>query len=143
MIVEFSVKNFRSIKDMQTISFSTTGLKSSEKYIEVDNNNIAVADDMRLFKTLGIYGANGSGKSNVIKALDLFIKTITREASSLSNMRSLCDPFIYQEDSEYTESFFQITLLIKNTKYRYGFTVKKNSNPKHENDSNYSQEIVT
>lgn len=143
MIVEFSVKNFRSIKDIQTISFSTTGLKSSEKYIKVDNNNITVNQDIKLFKTLGVYGANGSGKSNIIKALDLFIKTITREASSLSNMNTLCDPFLYQENSEFTESFFQITIIIKDIKYRYGLTVKKNSNPKHENDFNYSQEIVT
>ncbi len=143
MIVEFSVKNFRSIKDLQTISFSTTGLKSSEKHIEVDNNNIATDGGMKLFKTLGIYGANASGKSNVIKALDIFIKTITREASSQSNMSSLCDPFFYQGNYEDTESYFQIILIIKNIKYRYGLTVKKNSNPKHDNDSNYSQEIVT
>jgi len=143
MIVEFSVKNFRSIKELQTISFRATGLKSSEKHIEIDVNNIASDGGIRLFKTLGIYGANASGKSNVIKALDLFIKTITREASSQSNMSSLCDPFLYQEKPENTESFFQITLIIKGTKYRYGLTVKKNDATKDNNDSNYSQEIVT
>lgn len=143
MIVEFSVKNFRSIKELQTISFSRTGLKSSEKNQEVDINNIATAGGMELFKTIGVYGANASGKSNVIKALDVFIRTITREPSSQSNMSDLCAPFLYQKDAENTESFFQITIIIDDVKYRYGLTVKKNNNPKEENDSNYSKEIVT
>jgi AAA15 family ATPase/GTPase len=105
MIVEFNVKNFRSIKELQTISFVATGLKSAERYSEVDANNIAVADDMKLFKTLGIYGANASGKSNVIKALDLFHKVIDKEPSSNSNLSDINDPFLFQDD-EVTECFF-------------------------------------
>lgn len=143
MIVEFSVKNFRSIKELQTISFSRTGLKSSEKNQEVDINNIASDGGMELFKTLGVYGANASGKSNIIKALDFFIRTITREPSSQSNMSELCAPFLYQKDAENTESFFQITIIIDDIKYRYGITVKRNIKPKEENDSSYSKEIVT
>src|SRR5690606_26972633 len=122
MIVEFSVKNFRSIKELQTISFSKTGLKSSEKNQQVDINNIASDGGMELFKTIGVYGANASGKSNVIKALDLFIRTITREPSSQSNMSDLCAPFLYQGDAENTESFFQLMIIIDNVKYRYGLT---------------------
>lgn len=143
MIVEFSVKNFRSIKELQTISFSRTGLKSSEKNQEVDINNIAIDGGMELFKTIGVYGANASGKSNIMKALDFFIRTITREPSSQSNMSDLCAPFFYQNDIDNTESFFQITLIIDETKYRYGLTVKKNNYSKGENDSSYSKEIVT
>jgi len=64
MIVEFSVKNFRSIKDLQTISFVATKLKSNqEKHPDVDKNNIVEVGGMRLLKTVGVYGANASGKS--------------------------------------------------------------------------------
>ena len=104
MLVDFSVKNFRSIKELQTISFVTTGLKSAEKFAEVDKNNISSTGDTQLFKTIGLYGANASGKSNIIKALVYFIKTITNEPSSESNMSSLCDPFLYQDKKE--DSFF-------------------------------------
>jgi len=141
MIVEFSVKNFRSIKELQTISFATTGLKSAEKHSEIDSNNIATEGDMRLFKTLGIYGANASGKSNIIKALDYFIATITREPSSESNMNLLADPFLYQPSSQETESFFQIVLLVNGIKYRYGLTIKKNAIS--NGGMSYSQEIIT
>ena len=73
MIVEFSVKNFRSIKDLQTISFAATPLKSAPEYAEVDENNIVEEGGMRLLKTVGIYGPNSSGKSNIIKAFQHFI----------------------------------------------------------------------
>jgi AAA15 family ATPase/GTPase len=140
MIVEFSVKNFRSIKELQTISFVATKLDSNkDKYPDVDNNNIVEEGDMRLLKTIGIYGANASGKSNVIRALEYFIQAIKNEPSSESNLRSLCDPFLYQDNASESESFFQLTLITNNKKYRYGFTVKRNLDVK-ENDS---KEIIT
>ncbi len=144
MIVEFSVKNFRSIKELQTISFVATGLKSSREYSEIDNSNIAKSGGVNLFKTIGIYGANASGKSNIIKALDYFINVITKEPSSLSNMDSLCEPFFFQDDYEKIESFFQIVLIVNNQKFRYGLTVKKNMTPKPDDTSiPYSSEIIT
>jgi AAA15 family ATPase/GTPase len=144
MIVEFSVKNFRSIKELQTISFAATGLKSSLDNLNIDINNIVVENDSRILKTIGIYGSNASGKSNIIKALDYFLRVISSEASSDSNLSTLCDPFLFQDNSNDTESFFQIVLTIVNKKYRYGFTVKKNSKViKINPEEKFSQEIIT
>lgn len=143
MIVEFSVGNFRSIDKIQTISFVSTGLKSSEKFSYIDDNNITNSKkNLSLFNTLGIYGANASGKSNVIKALDYFIKVIISQPSDLSSLGSLCQPFLYQKDSEKTESFFQIVMIINDVKYRYGWTVKKNLE-KEIGETENSSEIVT
>jgi uncharacterized protein len=142
MIVEFSVRNFRSIKELQTISFVATGLKSPVEFSEVDKNNIAEDGGMRLLKTIGIYGANASGKSNIIRALEYFLQAIKNEASSESNLNSLCDPFLYQEDAFNTESFFQIVLFVNNKKYRYGFTVKRNPKTKRKPDDKISKEII-
>ncbi|MCD4747695.1 MAG: ATP-binding protein [Bacteroidales bacterium] len=142
MIVEFSIKNFRSIKKIQTISFVTTGLKSSKGFSEVDKNNISEDGGMRLLKTIGVYGANASGKSNIIRALEYFLQAIKNEASTESNLSPLYDPFLYQENAFNTESFFQIVLFVKNKKYRYGFTVKRNPNTKEKLDEKYSNEII-
>jgi uncharacterized protein len=141
MIVDFSVKNFRSIKELQTISFVATGLKSADRYSEIDNNNIAKVADEQIFKTLGLYGANASGKSNIIKAMVYFIRAITNEPSPESNMSSLCDPFLYQDQED--DSFFQITLLLDNKKYRYGFTAKRNNRINNNIEEKYSKEIIT
>ncbi|MBP6432576.1 MAG: AAA family ATPase, partial [Ferruginibacter sp.] len=141
MIVEFSVKNFRSIKDLQTISFVATGLKSSDENFQIDNDNICIEDGQNLLKTIGIYGANGSGKSNIIKALEYFFQAIKNEASSESNLKALCDPFLFQENSHLSESYFQIVLVVENKKYRYGFTVKKN--PELGNPEKASNEVIS
>ena len=143
MIVEFSVKNFRSIKDLQTISFVSTGLKSSEKYSYIDEKNIVPKNELNIFKTIGIYGSNASGKSNIIKAFDYFIRAITREPSPTSRMKELCDPFLYQNKYSKTESFFQIVLIVEDIKYRYGFTIKKNEEILSSDDTVSSNEIIT
>lgn len=142
MIVEFSVRNFRSIKELQTLSFEATGLKSPSEAIDVDKNNIAEDGSFRLLKTIGVYGANASGKSNIIRALEYFLQAIRNEASSESNLSNLCDPFLYQENPYDTESFFQMILLVNNKKYRYGFTVKRNSKIRESTDDKYSKEMI-
>lgn len=141
MIVEFSVKNFRSISDLQTVSFVATNLKSSKENESVDLNNIVSENGMKLLKTIGVYGANASGKSNIIKALEFFCDAISDLPSPESKLSKLSQPFLYQKDSEDTESFFQIVLIVEEKKYRYGFTVKKN--PEAINNPNVSREIIT
>lgn len=141
MIVEFSVKNFRSISDLQTVSFVATNLRSSKENESVDLNNIVSDNGMKLLKTIGVYGANASGKSNIIKALEFFCDAISDLPSPESRLSKLSQPFLYQNNSEDTESFFQIVLIVEEKKYRYGFTVKKN--PEAINNPNVSREIIT
>lgn len=142
MIVEFSVKNFRSINEIQTLSFVATGLKSSSEYSYIDTNNINTYGDTKLFNTIGIYGANASGKSNIIKALDYFISVIKSQPTSVSNLQHLCQPFLFQDNPEETESFFQLVIILDDIKYRYGLTVKKNTET-NETGQRQSSEIVT
>ncbi|MDV3750495.1 AAA family ATPase [Elizabethkingia anophelis] len=142
MVVEFSVKNFRSIKDLQTISFATTGLKSSKKNSDIDRDNIIEFHGEKCFNVIGLYGANASGKSNILKALDYFIDIISKQNSSKSELFNLCQPFLFQNGPEKTESFFQLVFVLNDTKYRYGVTIKKNEEKRSEG-VDYSTEIVT
>ncbi|MCD9017504.1 AAA family ATPase [Parachryseolinea silvisoli] len=142
MIVEFSVQNFRSIKDLQTLSFIATNLESPEDLNYVDANNIVSMGDLKLLKTLGIYGCNSSGKSNIIRALDYFIRAIRNEASTESRLGVLCDPFLYQEAPYKQESFFQIVAVIEDKKYRYGFTVRRNDQSTAQHGSTTNREII-
>lgn len=142
MIVEFSVKNFRSISELQTISFVATNLKSSKENEHVDLINIVSDNKMKLLKTIGIYGANASGKSNIIRALELFCEAISDLPSPESRLSKLTQPFLYQDASEKTESFFQVVIIINKKKYRYGFTVRKNLT-KDSSEPSFSREIIT
>ncbi len=138
MIVEFSVQNFRSIQELQTISFAATSLNSSSENHQVDENNIFVDADTKILKTIGIYGANASGKSNIIQALEYFSEAISELPSPVSRLSKLAQPFIYQDNYLETESYFQIVITIEGKKYRYGFTVKTNLD-----DQTESNEIIT
>ena len=123
MILDFSVGNYRSFNSIQTLSFRATSLVSDDK--EVDSNNIVYAEGGRLLKTIGLYGANGSGKSNLLKALGIFRRLVQISLISETIMEKAPDPFKLS-DADYEEiGFFQIQLMLQNKKYRYGFSLKK------------------
>ena len=133
MIIEFSVKNYRSIRDLQTISFKATGLKSPAGS-EIDSNNIVKSDGVSLLKTVGLYGPNASGKSNMLMALSYFARAVGALAIDSRRVRPLYAPFLFETSNE--GCFFQIVLLLNGKKYRYGFVVNKSDNVPDKNSSN-------
>ena len=83
MIIQFTVENFLSFKEPATLSLAASALKekqtrSDEIVFELEGTNLS------LLKSAVIYGANASGKSNLVKALDFFkwfvIKFLQRRA---------------------------------------------------------------
>ena len=133
MIIEFSVKNYRSIRDLQTISFKATGLKSPAGS-DIDADNIVKNNGVSLLKTVGLYGANASGKSNMLMALSYFAHAVRTLAIDSRGIRPLYDPFLFETSNE--GCFFQIVLLLNGKKYRYGFVVNKSDNASENVDSN-------
>ncbi len=122
MIIEFSVANFRSIKEMQTISFVAASIVSQNK--EIDKNNLVEIDkNLSLLKTIAIYGANASGKSNVIKAMAVFFKFL-RKTIDNEEIGQEIEPFILNIIPPLHKPapiYFQIIFLVDNIKFRYGF----------------------
>jgi len=130
MIIEFSVKNYRSIKDLQTLSMVAAPIKS--KNSELDTNNvIKVSDKLSLLKSAGIYGANGSGKSNLIQSLVAMLIIIR---DSLVNDRigtEMIEPFIFNRECALNPTFFQLVFICEDenknkVRYRYGFEILGN-----------------
>ena len=73
MLIQFSVENYRSIKQEQTLSLvRDSGTEMPDNYF--DSNAPATPS---LLKSAVIYGANASGKSNVIKALYSMIQILS------------------------------------------------------------------
>ncbi len=120
MLIDFTVENFRSIKKMQTLTMSASKLVS--KYKEVDSNNLILGPrKISLLKSKAIYGANASGKSNIIKALISFISIVTDSVKDDSILSKQIEPFSLSTETENEPSFFQISFILNNIKYRYGF----------------------
>jgi len=113
MLVEFKVNNFRSIKDTATFSMLTSS-KDEENYFEVRNYN--------LLKSSIIYGANASGKSNLLKAMAFMGRLVLNRYKIMQSTDLLPhDPYRLSVETENESSTFEIVFFIDEIKYRYGF----------------------
>src|SRR5688572_22719053 len=122
MLLEFSVSNFRSIKSMQTLSFVAAPIVSKDKTLD-DVNVFEAPDGTGLLKTLAIYGANGSGKSNIVKALLAMLFMIRDSFADEDTIFRANDHFQLDSRSESKPVFFQIIFFVNDKKFRYGFEV--------------------
>jgi AAA15 family ATPase/GTPase len=92
MIINFKIKNYRSIKDETLFSLEASGAKGkSDNVAEITVKN---GKKFRLLKTAVIYGANASGKSNVIRAFWAFRQLIDRSFRyDVNDNIELAEPF--------------------------------------------------
>jgi uncharacterized protein len=127
MLIEFSFANFRSFKEMTTLSMVAARIRS--KYEELDVENVHVVDTkLKLLKSKAIYGQNASGKSNLIKALVVFLRVMRHSVKSEDVINHLVQPFKLKSEWSEEPTFFQIIVrdVKDSTIYRYGFEIKDN-----------------
>lgn len=125
MIEEFNFGNFWSFKDEQTLNMTAAKIKSFHPSID-KRNVIEIDDKISLIKSKAIYGANASGKSNIIKALVTFIRVVTSSVKD-DKILNIIEPFKLSVEKLKEPTFFQLVFRIKNTKYRYGFEADEKS----------------
>lgn len=125
MIEEFSFGNFWSFKEVQSLNMTAAKIKSRTKALD-KTNIISLGDDNNLIKSKAIYGANSSGKSNIVRALAAFC-TVIRESNNHGLMGALFIPFRLASEMENKPSYFQLIFRIGNTRYRYGFEIDQDS----------------
>jgi len=113
MLVEFRVGNYRSFREQQTLSL----VASKDK--ELDKNCIDQGK-LRLLKTTSIYGANASGKSNLIRALYTMQQIIKKPAKPGEKLP--VTPFKLDEKYSKEPSSFEVTFFHGEIRYQYGFT---------------------
>ena len=120
-IQDFSFGNFKSFRDINSLSLMAT--KSNAAFSDIDENNlfnVSNENDVRLMRSKAIYGANSSGKSNIIKALTVFIN-IVKNSQINRNVLFDIDKFRFNDESIESTSYFQIIFWDGSTRYRYGF----------------------
>lgn len=115
MIKEFSFGNYRSFKEIQSLNMTASKINEL-----AENNTILLNDKQSLLKSKAIYGANASGKSNIVKALVCFIKVIKNSVKD-EKILDLIETFKLSDETENEPSFFQLIFELDNTQFRYGF----------------------
>jgi hypothetical protein len=125
MLIEFTVGNYRSFKEPQTLSMLAAPLKSKDA--QVDANNVIKTDGQPdLLTSAAVYGANASGKSNLINAFRFMVQFVMLSQSETRRKGGIAvEPFRLNPASAVGPSHFEIVLAHKGVRYRYGFEVNK------------------
>ena len=122
MILEFCLRNYLSIRDEVKISFLATSLKEN---LHESNELVPLADTgFSLLRSAVIYGANASGKSNVLKALAFFKRFVTESfINSQAGEDIDVEPFRLNSSSAQEPTMMEATFTDGSHIYRYGFEV--------------------
>jgi len=122
MLLEFSVTNFRSIKEKQTLSLLKT------KKNELPNNfttvTLSTGKTLDVLNSAVIYGANASGKSNLLLAMGTMIGIINNDLFSFQ--LDSVEPFLLSTENKSLPTEFEIDFIGDGVRYVYGFSAIKN-----------------
>ena len=113
MIQELKIKNFMSFRDEATLSFEATKDKTFE-----DCHVVEVVKGVRLLRFAMVYGANASGKSNLLYALDFLHMFVFSKTNDLEEETGTI-PFKLDANTPNEPSEFSLKFYIKDTKYWY------------------------
>ena len=120
MLIKFSFKNFKSFKNENCLDMEATSLKEHEY-------NVAKIDNGEYLKVSAIYGANASGKTNVLQAFDYMKKRILVSDDSKKNS-PIDEENVYSFMINNNPIALEVEILAKNNKiYKYGFEVLKDT----------------
>lgn len=116
MLIKVSVENFRSFDKQEEVS-----MVSSSKMQTNKNHKIKIKQ-VNLLKNAVVYGANASGKSNLVRVFD-FIKASVAEGIPVNAANDFCKS---REENKTRESVFELQFTVGEKFYAYGFSVVLN-----------------
>ena len=121
MLVEFRVKNFRSLRDEQVLSLVASPDKSLLDTHAQATGQKAVPN---LLRSAVVYGANASGKSNLVKALQ-YMQSVIRESAGLQPGQAFgrLQPFRLEAAFASQPTEFEVTFIHEGVRYQYGFAM--------------------
>ena len=123
MLIQFSVRNFKTFKEKATLNLIASSEKEAKGSENIsDTNNYK----LRILKSAVIYGANASGKTKFIEAL-MFMKNFVISSSKESQKgdKIPVEPFRLSAETEGKPSEFEVIFVYQNIMYRYGFEVDR------------------
>lgn len=123
MLIEFSVENFKSIRERQSLS-----MVASNYYKELREENTFEVDSperfSRLLKSCVIYGANASGKSSLVEAMafvDEFVCNSAKESQAGDEID--VTPFKLSRKTSEADTEFEVNFFEAGIRYQFGFSV--------------------
>jgi len=126
VLIDFRVKNFRSIQGEQVFSLEADGGRS--ELPQVLRRPKGLAAKARLLPCAAVFGPNASGKTNLVKAMramdEMVLRSFATSDEEGSPIHSLV-PFLLDEKSAKEPVELEMTFVSDGTRYRYGFAVQE------------------
>ena len=121
MLVEFRIKNFRSLRDEQVLSLVAS---TDKTLLDTHALDTGLKASPHLLKSAVVYGANASGKSNLIKALQ-YMRGVVLESATLQPGQTFdrLHPFKLDVISSNLPTEFEVTFILDDVRYQYGFAM--------------------
>ena len=124
MIIQFTIGNFLSFKEQSTLSLVASALKEIQVPAEDIIFNVGTSG-LSLMKSAVVYGANASGKSNFIKALEFFKWYVINSSKDIqAGERVNIESFRLNSLTANEPSYFEAIFCDEDNQYRYGFIKK-------------------
>lgn len=120
MLVEFSVSNFRSIKDEARLSLVARPDKEHEDSIFTVESPTEGARPIRLLRSAAMYGANAAGKTNMVMGLKAMHDIVLRSSGSLDQLP--VTPFRFDPACSARPTSLEVVCVAEGVRYQYGFT---------------------
>ena len=119
MLLDFRVKNFRSLRDEQLLSLVAAKDKSLQ---ELNTMPSGIKAAPTLLRSAAIYGPNAGGKSNLIKALQYMRAVVAESASVMQPGQAFnVQPFRFEAASASQATEFDVSFILDGVRYQYGF----------------------
>ena len=127
MLCQFTVKNYKSIRDEMTFDMQAAAISEHEDKVIMDKNG------EQFLPVSAIYGPNGGGKSNVLEALHTVSAKMLRplyatganEARVFIQKKLLIEPFAFSEEMKNEPTEFEVFFRTELAEYRYILHVKR------------------
>src|SRR5690625_2951681 len=119
MLIQFIVENFRSFKEETVLNMAATAYTELPHHVTPTNQG----KETNVLRTAALYGANASGKTNLIEAMD-FARNLIVEGT-YGEQAIDTEPFLLSSEQKKKPSRFEFIIKYEGTLYHYGFLVSQ------------------
>jgi AAA15 family ATPase/GTPase len=119
MLIDFSVSNYKSFREQQELSLMAT---SDKEHV---NDNTFEVTGQRLLKSVALYGANASGKTNLLSAIWFMRQFVLSSANNQAGNQIPVTVFKLDSRMQAKPSKFEVMFMLDTTRYKYVFEVDK------------------
>ena len=120
MLIEFTVANFRSIKNEARLSLVASSAKERKETNVITPETSGGTRSVSLVRSAAIYGPNAAGKTNLLRALAVMQMMVARPSREIGALP--VTPFLFDPDFEAQPTTLETVFLMDGVRYQYGFS---------------------